>query len=371
MSEIIKSTLLLITSVLFSILILEVGLRTATPFPNGDARNIVSDSELGYVMNKSVTSIDKQGFRNPADNRKISVVAIGDSQTYGYNADSEHAWPRALEKSLHVRVYNFGVGGYGLLQYKKLSERALALNPDSILIGLYLPNDMNDVCRSILQFPNWQHWALENHYDVSVCPQTNKLAVDHEITLSRWYRTETAIGSLQTYFEDQQRARHQLHLGYGKEFFAAKNLPSETLFSVDRFEHLVDYMNPDAPDIQKALLLFEEITKDLKRDADAKKIHVGVIFTPSKESVYELHFKNAAIKPPQGYYQEIEHERALQAKAQKILDDAGVKWVIVQPDLTQLVMSQANIYPPGYDDHPLAAGYAAYASAAERLVKSF
>ena len=58
-------------------------------------------------------------------------------------------------------VYNFGMGGYGPLQYYYLSNRALETSPTNIIIGLYLPNDLAGVCKLFLKSVFWKEYSRE------------------------------------------------------------------------------------------------------------------------------------------------------------------------------------------------------------------
>ena len=64
-------------------------------------------------------------------------------------------------------VYNFGISGYGVLHYNYLLDNALALEPKCIIIGLYPPNDLIDVCSSINNVDYWKKWAINNRFNLS------------------------------------------------------------------------------------------------------------------------------------------------------------------------------------------------------------
>jgi hypothetical protein len=92
----------------------------------------------------------RQGEIGPKAAGELRIVAIGDSFTYGEGVEGEEAWPRALERALvqgsprPVRVVNAGVPGRWVDEYYlELRGRALALDPDVVLIGFFVGNDVD------------------------------------------------------------------------------------------------------------------------------------------------------------------------------------------------------------------------------------
>lgn len=75
------------------------------------------------------------------------VLAIGDSFTFGWGVEDGETYPARLEGFLEddVEVVNagFAAGYYPDTYYVYLREYALALEPDLIVIGLYVGNDLD------------------------------------------------------------------------------------------------------------------------------------------------------------------------------------------------------------------------------------
>ena len=141
-----KNLSLLTVLLLLSFLLLEVGLRLFTVFPiHGRMTNRIRDEKLLYGIDPALESIDENGFRNPKVLKHSYIATIGDSHTYGNNVESEDSWPYQLGRMLNKSIYNFGVGGYGLIQYYYLMDEALKLRPKHIIIGLYIANDLHDI----------------------------------------------------------------------------------------------------------------------------------------------------------------------------------------------------------------------------------
>lgn len=102
---------------------------------------------------KWTVSFNSDGFRDdefPAAKSPdtIRIVALGDSWTFGHNVDIEQSYPRRLAALLRadfpdrkIEVLNLGMLAYTSHEgLKLLQRRALALQPDIVLIG-YSMND--------------------------------------------------------------------------------------------------------------------------------------------------------------------------------------------------------------------------------------
>jgi len=80
------------------------------------------------------------------------VLVLGDSFTFGWGVEEEESYSRLLEGQLDgasprkIEVINAGftAGTYPDAYYLYLRERGLRLDPDLVLVGLYIGNDIND-----------------------------------------------------------------------------------------------------------------------------------------------------------------------------------------------------------------------------------
>ena len=97
----------------------------------------------------------------PESGNVCTVAVLGDSFTFGMSIDQHLIYPSILERTLRqryrdrtVQVLNFGVKAYGTREETLVLEhKALAWNPDLVVIGYYL-NDPE------LRYP----WNLPNHF---------------------------------------------------------------------------------------------------------------------------------------------------------------------------------------------------------------
>src|SRR5262245_32295725 len=121
----------------------------------------IPDPRLGSRVPPLAGGHDSNGFRNDSVPARVDVVAIGDSQTWGLNADRADAWPQVLARMSQSSVYNMGIGGYGPIQYLELTEDALHLSPKVIVIGFYLGNDLYDAYSMVYKTPGHEKFRKQ------------------------------------------------------------------------------------------------------------------------------------------------------------------------------------------------------------------
>src|SRR5689334_12652403 len=110
---------------------------------------VTSDRRLMTRMPPNAPGHDRNGFRNATIPQGVDIVAIGDSQTWGINADLKETWPSVLGTLTNSSVYSMALGSWGPLQYDLLTDDALNLSPKSIVVGLYFGNDIFDSCNHV------------------------------------------------------------------------------------------------------------------------------------------------------------------------------------------------------------------------------
>jgi lysophospholipase L1-like esterase len=102
--------------------------------------------------------VNSLGYRqdefDPHKSTQRRILVIGDSFTFGYGVEEPDTYPRVLERelnkdgngnvSLPIEVVNAGVPTWWTdAYYLYLKERGLALEPDLILLGLFMGNDID------------------------------------------------------------------------------------------------------------------------------------------------------------------------------------------------------------------------------------
>ncbi len=132
---------------LASVFFVDVDLITRPPSWRAETSvpGLVDDDRLGKRGNPEYWEHDARGFRNPSALSSATVVALGDSHTYGTSVKSEESWPNIISAHLGTDVYNMGLGGYASTHSLENLSIAIELNPELIIFGLYFGNDfVND-----------------------------------------------------------------------------------------------------------------------------------------------------------------------------------------------------------------------------------
>lgn len=110
-----------------------------------NARGTFRRPEFSYALR-----INSQGLRGPEiDVRKPAgvrrIAVLGDSFTWGIGATEAEVFPTLIEQAIPgSQVLNFGVAGYGPIQYDLQTRRVLEFSPDVVVIAFCLGNDFAD-----------------------------------------------------------------------------------------------------------------------------------------------------------------------------------------------------------------------------------
>lgn len=116
--------------------------------------HFIHDSLLGYVPNpgfcgagfgRSFHTIDADGLRFGGEGQvsgEGSILAVGDSFTYGDEVRDEESWPAQLQRLTGRRVLNGGVTGYGFDQIVLRAEQLAAVHGPAVIIVSFIAEDI-------------------------------------------------------------------------------------------------------------------------------------------------------------------------------------------------------------------------------------
>lgn len=102
-------------------------------------------AEFSYDMRINAHGLrgDEVPLAKPVGKKRVAV--LGDSFTWGIGASDDEIYTTLLERALPgVEVLNFGVSGYGPIQYHLQTEKVLSFAPDAVVIAFCLGNDFVD-----------------------------------------------------------------------------------------------------------------------------------------------------------------------------------------------------------------------------------
>jgi hypothetical protein len=198
---------LTIAAVVATLAVLELGLRAAngwlTTWTNLvlDSRTVLAEREhsrfvddplLGYEPRPGYAaagvSFDDKGLRRTGDGAaKDTVLAVGDSYTYGDEVSDGETWPAHLQALTGRRVLNAGVSGYGFDQSVLRAEKLAAGRALSAIVVSFIADDVHRTEMSRLWGANKPYFDIAGGRlvlrNVPVPPRP-----DPRTTLSIWQR---------------------------------------------------------------------------------------------------------------------------------------------------------------------------------------
>lgn len=370
-----KNLLLVGIAIFISLFLVEIILRLTTSFPNTLIKNAIPDKYLEYKMNPKSSGIDENGFRNPKALKQADIVTLGDSHTYGYNVESQDSWPRVLGRKTGMSVYNFGVGGYGVLQYYHLFNEALKMNPKHIIVGLFIPNDLRDTCITLKKIAYWQKWARDKGLNIASCINAGgeKSVEDDQILNLLSTANKSALISALDYLLDYRLIRK--NQSARRKFLLFPNSPEWKTFIIDDDKNKTKLsslyltwgamdIDLEQPHINSSFKMTKYIFKEMKKRCDEKKISFSVILIPSKHAIFYNYLQKRKTELPDYFHQTIKTENSLKSKFKEFFIDQKIAHFDSQPYMEKAVVETGNVYRNSGDYHPLAPGYEAYAEAA-------
>src|SRR5690554_5328076 len=113
LSQIVIALLIALASVLVCLELMEkylAPLLSSNVVDNTAQPMYLEDAQLGVRPNPHYADHDGRGWRNPSALGDVSIVALGDSQTYGLGVKQSQSWPSQLSEILHQPVYQIAFG---------------------------------------------------------------------------------------------------------------------------------------------------------------------------------------------------------------------------------------------------------------------
>jgi len=376
-------SLLLVGGLLFSLVIAEAVLRVLERSQLGDRAiedKLIADPVLGKKLAPFTRGHDANGFRNDAAPQHADIVALGDSQTWGVNAERRDAWPQQLSNSSGRSVYNMGLGGFGPVQYKFLVPQALRLTPKVIVVGLYLGNDIYDAYNLAYHYDAHRNLRSTAAGDLSVdTVGSQATALWNEEKqfhatygrasfsgLSFWLREHLAIG----------RLLNRTHLWPGaqdvdyeidKHWAAAHpdkgavcEMPGrETVFTT---AYRLAGEDLDEPRIAEGLRITRELLAEMQTETEANQARVVVLLLPTKEVVYAS-AQSVKVNLDQTYQKLVNNEALARSQIISTCQEKNIRCIDALPYLVRALDQGERIYPASTESHPNARGYFLIAAA--------
>lgn len=350
-----------------------------------ETRRGLADPVLGRRLSPYYPGLDRRGYRNSSALDRCEVLAVGDSWTFGLAAPADEAWPRQLERLAGRSVYNAGISGYGPCEYEAVFDDLSELEPDVVVLGIYLGNDIFDAYVSTYsegRFPQYRNpdpearevlaradeeatlTDLVNRFEAgSHQPETPFDPVKTPRRL-RDYSGMYGMASALSYYAQMRRE------GQEPTFEVAARRPFRVAFDkIPRFRTVfrdprrdVVAVNHDDPRILEG----RRITEAVIRSIDAKLARNGkrliVVLLPNKPSVYALlpEFRNT-MSPE--FARLVAEEQQMRTEIATFLKAKGIATVDALPAFRDCLRQGVPPFHESDNHHPNASGYRAIAEA--------
>lgn len=358
----------------------EVGLRLLEKLSSARALT-VSHPVLGLKVPDGAPGHDSRGFRNAAALARADVLVIGDSQTWGVNATLEEAWPQQLGRGLGRSVYNVSQGSFGTLHYSALFGLARELRAGTVVVALYLGNDLYDSYRLAYQREHWAHLRLSvpGLERDTLEPRASALWDEHEREQGRygrrppslwgqWLQGHTAVGRLlqraglltTDVWHNAGAAWARAHPSHGVVCEAPVRTVLTTAYRL---------VAVDASDIRirEGVRLSLWALDAMRTEAEAIGARLMVVLIPTKERAHaEAMAARRALDPVHARLVASEDERRAEILAH--LGTRGIEALDVLPAMSREIGAGRALYPTTTESHPAPAGYRVIAEAVARAL---
>jgi hypothetical protein len=231
-----KGLALVVASVLFSLVLLELGLRAVNGAPGGwqglthwpnlvlQARtaswdkHTVPDPRLGFIprpdyyWEHGMAHYDAHSDRvTPAPAgmtlAEPPVLVLGDSFAHGDEIDDSEAWPTRLQPLIHRRVVNAAMSGYGIDQMVLRGEIEAAREKPAAIVLSFIADDVRRMEMKRVWGAEKPYFALvdgklvERNVPVPPSPDPATTLDVWDIAFGRSVLVKTVLGSLGWWYE--------------------------------------------------------------------------------------------------------------------------------------------------------------------------
>ena len=375
--------LLTIVGFLLSLMIAEGVLRLVERSQLGDRAiedKLIADPVLGQKLAPFTRGHDANGFRNDSVPQHVDIVSLGDSQTWGVNAERQDAWPQQLSKISGRGVYNMALGGFGPVQYKFLVPQALQLSPKIIVVGLYLGNDIYDAYNMAYQYEAHRNLRSSAAGDLRVDrvgDQANALWNEEKqfhATFGRssfsgwsfWLREHLAIGRLlnRTHlWPGSQDVDYEIDKRWASahpDRGAACEWPGrETVFTT---AYRLAGEDLDEPRIAEGLRISRELLAQMQTDTEANHVKLIVLLLPTKEAAYAS-AQSGKLNRDATYQKLVDMEGRVRSEIMATCQSKHITCVDALPYLTSALDRGERLYSTSTESHPNVRGYLVIAAA--------
>jgi lysophospholipase L1-like esterase len=343
------------------------------------------DGELGWLGNPDYPEHDQQGFRNRDVPKQATVVALGDSQTYGTMVAADEAWPEQLEKLGVGPVYNMGIPGWGPAQLLLELDEALELEPDHVVTALNTGNDLVDAYtfvydRSALRKLRTNDPATTRALKAAGAYRFDGDLLPHESDASladpeREPPEPRSLAELFTLNSKLYGLAHGVRRAYDRNRRRGESRldDGDIPFANDRFATVLtpgyrgEAVNLQDPRVAEGLRLTLEMLSTMNQHSTAAGTRLTVLLLPTKELTVSEVVTTHLAPVPEPYTRLVQNEAVVRQQLQAQLAARQIAVVDALPPLRSLLEQGTLPYSVTRDGHFNPAGQQAVA---EHLLRS-
>lgn len=339
-----------------SMILAELALRLVLHPVDFVQPTLIDDAVLNHRIAPGTGGHDALGYRNYRVPDQANIIAVGDSMTYGVAATFESSWPNQLAGITKRTVYNMSLGGYGPLHYLHLlATQGLELDPEMIIVGLYLGNDFMDAYNLTYSNDHWAKYRTNTVQDqvhsrdlVDVESQRDKFLGG----LRDWLSKRSVLYSIVTRSVIGELVRRQEVQDVPGGVVEISPHGGSTYVNLASLSAGLDLEDER---IREGMRLSRRALEEIARIAGENGLHLIVAVIPTKASVYREQMLDGTGADRAASARLLSHEAAARGGMLSFLTEQKIKHVDLLPALREAATMEA-IYPVN-DGHPNAAGY--------------
>ena len=346
---------------------------------------VIDDPQLGWRPHPGLPEHDRNGFRNRFIPQKASVVALGDSQTYGYSVNADEAWPQQLAQLSGASTYNMGYGGYSPVHSLFLWDEAMERQPEVIIEAFYAGNDLRDAFNLVYyegQLPALKSThpqivdtidqaerkerlsqTIGNVYWMGNPPQpVEPTALTLRVLFSKHCRIYGLLRAVKDAAQRQFQSRTNplgqnasdwpAQLQYAKEhekyFMAFDDGQNKTLLSHLCRSYTCNLDDPRIAEGHRIVLRANRIMARRARDRGARFM---VLLIPSKELTFKDVVYRAGVVAPQTYHQTVRREERMWQATKRFFEEHQIEYIDTLPALRQRLDDNQQPFNISTDTH--------------------
>lgn len=359
------------------------------------------DADLGHRPSPFFVGHDDWGFRNAEVPESCELLTIGDSMTYGYSAQEGESWPARIQKRLDISLYNMSFGGYGPIEYLQLLKEGLSLQPEAVVLAIFIGNDMSDAYSTVYLKDRGKEFYSKDSAVLSAMAEADRAGLlpdladrylypelefprpEEPFSLREWVAENLALWGLlrelrynldgsgyKSPFRDDAQARDQFEIASQRmERYAYLGSERDRTTFLPPRAHLLQQDMSD-PRIVEGYRILEAVLAEMQKLTTAAGAKFGVIIIPTKHRIYRDLIRKQGGVGSATLLAAVASEEHWTDQLEAFLAERGIPAANSRELIQKALLEQRKPYPDSEDAHPNGIGYAAMADAAEAMVRA-